>query len=330
MPFASQPTQDCPLAVIQPRAEARLAALDPALVLSAYRTHGALLLRGFAYELTEFRAFCRGFCPTAAINESPGRISLGEAADVQTVNLGADTFPLHPELSREPWKPDTAFFACLSPPAPQSGGETTLCDGIALAEALPADVRAGFAERRLVYMMPTFPELFTFWLGTRTPAVELLANPPRSCPYQFVTLRGGQIVRSFSRPALHRPMFDDRLAFGNFLLFARYYLGREDFPLLDGLCEVPENWTAAAQAAGEKLTYAHAWEKGDVLMLDNTRFLHGRRAITNPGARKIATYFGYLADAPMNPEEPADPVWRQRDIVPPRNPAFAQTAFITS
>lgn len=170
--------------------------------------------------------------------------------------------------------------------------------------------------------MPTWPGLFDFWLGTPAPDAALLAAPPASCPYRFETMSGGEVVRSFSRPALHRPMFADELAFGNFLLFARHYLGRNDFPLLDDFTPVPQPWTDAAQSAGEALSYAHRWRQGDILMLDNTRFMHGRRAIEDAHARNIVTYFGYLAAAPRNPEEPHDPVWRQRDFIPPRNPAM--------
>lgn len=322
MTGVAPPTPGCPLVFIEPAGSRALSEIDPAPVMAAYRAHGALLLRGFAYELAEFRAFCRGFCPTAAINESPGRVNVGQEADVQSVNLGEDAFPLHPELSREPWKPDTAFFACLAPPARGGGGETTVCDGIALADALPNPVRVGFAAHRLLYLMPTWPELFAFWLGTPSPSAALLANPPETCPYRFLTLGNGQVMRGFTRPALHRPMFADRLAFGNFLLFARYHVGRRDFPLFADFSPVPDAWAEAAQRAGEAHSYAHDWQQGDILMLDNTRFMHGRRAIADAHARNIVTYFGYLAAAPPNPEEPRNPIWRQRDFTPPRNPAM--------
>lgn len=318
------PLPDRPLVEIVSERAADLSELDCAELLHHYCGHGALLLRGFAYDLAAFRALCRSLCPTAAINESPGRVTVAQSHDVQSVNLGEDAFPLHPELSREPWKPDTAFFACLAPPAAGSGGETTVCDGVALVRALAPAVRHSLAVRRLVYMMPTWPGLFDFWLGTAQPDARLLAEPPASCPYNFVALPNGAIMRSFSRPALHQPMFTAEPAFGNFLLFARYHARRRDFPLLDDLTPVPDAWMEAVRAAAEPLTYAHGWRQGDILILDNTRFMHGRRAIADPGSRRIVTYFGYLADAPLNPEEPVDPVWRRRDFVPPRNPAMAQ------
>lgn len=289
-------------------------ALDAALVMGLFRAHGALLLRGFGADLAAFRAFAMQFCATTVLNESPDRRQLDPALNIQTVNGGVDPFPLHPELSREPWKPDACFFACLSPPT--RGGETTVCDGVALVRALPDAVREGLAGRRLLYLQGAPPEVLRFWLGTETPSEAERLDPPPGCPYSFPIVRG-QIVRAFSRPALHTPLFTDQPAFGNFLLFARYYNGVHGFPCFENGEAVPDAWLESVRIAAEPLTFAVTWAKGDILMLDNSRFLHGRRAITDPGERLIASLFGYLRDAPRNPEEPADPIWRRETFRPP-------------
>ncbi len=164
------------------------------------------------------------------------------------------------------------------------------------------------------------PWLLSYWFGTETPAFEALKNPPADCPYRFSMIEG-QLVRFFSRPALHRPMFADEAAFGNFLLFARYYNGRRDFPLLDDGHIVPDAWVEAVQQTATRLAVPIIWQDGDLLMLDNSRFMHGRNPIADPSARLIASYFGYLNFAPANPEEPADPVWRRRLFAPPQPPA---------
>ena len=292
--------------------------LDPDAVMAQFQAHGALLLRGFGADLEQFHAFAKLFSRTAVVNESPGRTALDPTKSLYSVDGGTNAFALHPELSREPWKPDLALFACLSEPG--SGGQTTVCDGIALANALPDEVRRGLEGRRLIYLKGVWPELLQFWLGTATPDDALLRNPPPHCPYKFMRLNDGRIARYFSRPALHQPMFADALAFGNFLLFARFNNGRGDFPLLDDMRPVPEAWLQAIKAAGDRLTYAIDWQQGDVVMLDNTRFMHGRTAITDPAARQIATYFGYLDQAIPNPEEPADAIWRRADFDPPHPP----------
>ncbi len=312
------PAPGRPYAVLTPTGSETLGATDPAQVEAVYKTHGALLLRGFGADLGAFRRFARSLCATAVINETPGRAVLDAAQAIQGVDGGTNAFALHPELAREPWKPDAALFGCLSPPG--TGGETTLCDGIALAAALPAHVRAGLEGRRLVHVMGVWPALLRFWFGTEAPGDAELANPPRPLPYRFFRMPDGRIAREFSRPALHRPMFAEGPAFGNFLLFARFNNGRGNFPLLDDLTPVPEEWLKAIKATCEALTAEVRWQAGDVLVLDNTRFLHGRRAIIDAAERTIATFFGYVRFAVPDAEEMANAPWRHGDFRPPLPP----------
>lgn len=306
-----------PYVLIQPDGDRNILAIDRDRVIDLYKRHGALLLRGFEPDVDRFGRFARQFCRTSVINESPGRRPLDAARNVHTVDGGAGAFAFHPELSREPWKPDAAFFACIT--APSSGGATKICDGVALARALPDAVRSGLEGRRLLYIKPTWPGLLDFWLGTPQPTDAQLLSPPASCPYFFRRLNG-EIVRIFTRPALHHPMFCDGPAFGNFLLFARFNNRRPDFPLLDNGQPVPESWLQAIMATAERIGVAISWQPGDVLMLDNTRFMHGRTPILDTQERIIATFFGYVDFAIADPEEPPMPAWRQHDFFPPLPP----------
>ena len=218
MPHVQLPAAGQPQVVIRPDGESGILDLDRSTVVELYKRHGALLFRGFGVDVAQFRSFARQFCSTSVVNESPGRQAVDPDAHIFTVDAGTRAFPLHPELSREPWKPDAAFFGCLS--APVEGGSTTICDGVALAQALPERLREGLAQRRLLYIQSTWPSLLEFWLGAATPTETQLANPPAGCPYEFRRFPQG-IARIFSRPVLHKPMFMDSPAFGNFLLFAR-------------------------------------------------------------------------------------------------------------
>jgi alpha-ketoglutarate-dependent taurine dioxygenase len=307
-----------PLVLVGAEGEDSILQIDPDAVIANYKAHGAMLFRGFDTDLAQFNAFAKQFCSTSVVNESPGRALLDPGNAIYSVDGGTNAFSLHPELSREPWKPDLAMFGCLSPPG--QGGHTTLCDGIALVKALPPEVREVLTGRRLVYVKGSWPELLEFWLGSAEPSDDVLRNPPAGCPYSLMRMRDGRIARQFSRPALHKPMFADELAFGNFLLFARFNNGRLGFPLLDDYTAVPDEWLHAIKATGDAHTLAVQWQKGDVLLLDNTRFMHGRTAILDAAERQIATYFGYLNFAVPDPEEPADAIWRRQDFEPPRPP----------
>jgi alpha-ketoglutarate-dependent taurine dioxygenase len=318
MPHVHLPAPGQPHVVIEATGETAITDLDPALIIQLYKAHGALLLRGFGPDITPFGSFVKQFCPTSVVNESPGRQPISTAQNIHTVDGGTGAFSLHPELSREPWKPDVAFFACVA--APSRGGQTTICDGVALVRELPEAVRRGLEQRRLLYIKPTWPSLLEYWLSTPDPTDAQLASPPPGCPYFFRRFPDVGILRVFSRPALHKPMFVDAPAFGNFLLFARFNNGRPDHPVLDDGHPVPEAWLQAIKETGDRLSVAIGWRPGDVLMLDNTRFMHGRTAIIDPGERLIASYFGYLGFAIPDPEEPADPIWRREDFQPPLPP----------
>ena len=311
----SLPGAGRPYVLVTARGEADVLDLDPATVAALYRRHGALLLRGFTTDFAAFRGFADQFCASSVLNESPDRQLLDEAANIQSVNGGSAAFPLHPELSREPWKPDVCFFACFQ--APRTQGVTTICDGIELVRHLPEAVRAGLTRRRLLYIQRAAPEVLLYWLGTATPDDALLASPPPPCPYVFRRTSDG-IVRAFSRPALHKPMFADAAAFGNFLLFSTFFNGIPTYPLLDDGQPVPEPWLWAIKDVGDRLSAGIVWQTGDLLMLDNSRFMHGRTAILDPDERRIASFFGYLRFAVPDAEEVPDAPWRKAAFRPPQ------------
>jgi hypothetical protein len=297
---------DGPLLVIQGSGGTPLA-VDAATIESLFRDNGALLLRGFGTDVGTFRRFAERICATSVFNESPNRAILDPASNVQSVDLGTEPFPLHPELSREPWRPDICLFACFR--APKHGGETTVCDGVELVRRLPPALIAAMRPRNIFYFQQASPDALEFWLGTSSPSAEQLAHPPKQCPYFFMEDRG-RVFRGFGRSLLNKPMFSDEPAFANFLLFARDYQHVHNFPVLEDGSSVPDLWVDAIRTAAAEITHDVAWQAGDMLLLDNSRYMHGRRAITDPENRLIASYFGYVGFAPINPSEPPDPLWR--------------------
>jgi Taurine catabolism dioxygenase TauD, TfdA family len=313
MPAISSPYPDRPLTIVQCVGGETLDLIDPDQIIAQLRDT-AVLVRGYPPGVETFNTFAKKFCAVSVFNESPNRLVLDGANNIQSVNLGTEPFPLHPELSREPWKPDLCFFHCID--APQSGGETTYCDGVDLVRRLPAEVRTALENRSLLYVQPAPPTILQYWLGTETPDDHMLASPPAHCPYRFRRFDNGT-VRYFSYPALHRTLLSGDLAFGNFLLFARYYLGLDRIPLFDDGSIVPDWLVEAIKGAADPITFAVPWQPGDILILDNSRFMHGRNAIIESGDRLIASYFGYLNGVSQRPDEIANPPWRKRGFRPP-------------
>lgn len=305
---------DLPYVLIEAGQRAELAAMADREIIDLYKEHGALLFRGFDHNLELFGQFADRFCATSVQNDSHNRALLDSERNIQSVNRGRQSFPLHPELSREPWKPDVCFFYCAQPA--RAGGKTTICDGVAIVDRLPADMRTKMAGRELTYIQLANDKVLEYWLGKSSPSDSELAHPPAGCPFTFERF-GDQVGRIFSRPLLHRPMFHERLAFGNFLLFARLQ-GVSNFPLLDDRTPVPADWMDEVKRVSDSLTAPIEWRTGDLLMLDNSRFMHGRTAVVDERQRSIGTRFGYLNFAEPGPDKPADEPWRRPGFRPPQ------------
>jgi len=132
------------------------AAVDKSTVIELFKQHGAVLFRGFLLTPDSLDALTSEYCSGFVKNITRGRIAISGDGRTQSVNVTPKAFPLHPEMSQTPWRPDVAWFACAYPP--EQGGETTLCDGIALADHLPDKTREHLKLRTFLYRRKTVIE----------------------------------------------------------------------------------------------------------------------------------------------------------------------------
>lgn len=149
--------------------------------------------------------------------------------------------------------PHYIFFHCDAAPPQASGGETLFCDTLRLL------ARASSAERELWRRIAiTYTtEKIVHYGGTFTS--HLITRHPDS----------GEEVLRFAEPV-------------------------EDLnPVRLKIEGIPEDTQKDflddmhVRLNDESACYAHAWVEGDVLIADNHRLLHGRRAFTESAARRI-------------------------------------------
>jgi hypothetical protein len=312
MPKVTLPNHKNPYALVTALNKTEsLAGIDSELIKNLYKTCGAILFRGYELNTKNFSDMAGRFCTHATMNDSPGREVIDKENNVQTVNLGVKPFALHPEMSRLPWKPDICWFGCLAPP--KLYGQTTICDGVKVVKRMPPKLMNVFKERRLLYKDLCKGSRLRMWFSSDTPGDDQLNNPPEGCPYEFVR-EGGTIYSMFTAPALHKTMFSGELSWGNFLLFDRYTRHRNNLPVFENGSIVSDALVAAVKNITDKIEVAIKWKQGDLLMLDNTRFMHGRRKVVDVSERLILSSFGYLNFADTTHFEHQNALWRDPEI----------------
>lgn len=294
-----------------------LLSLDQDMIKNHYKEYGAILFRGFNFDVDTFKSFTSYFCGSTVSNESPGRKTIDPDSNIQTVNTGSQAFSLHAELARVPWKPDICFFGCIVPPS--NGGETTLCDGIEIVNHMPENMVNILRYKRILYQKISPESSINYWYGATNPSDEELKNPPRTCPYMLRRNVNGDVILNYITTFFHKPIFSEKAAFGNFLLFSRYMFEDRTFPTFVDGDIIDDEIAETIKDVSDKLTVAINWQKNDLVMVDNSRMMHGRNTINDANERVILTSFGYINFGEQSLNEPIDSPWRAAD-----NKAFFQ------
>jgi alpha-ketoglutarate-dependent taurine dioxygenase len=267
--------------IVQPaRAGDPLGMLPDADIWSCYETAGAVLFRGFTTDLDGFPAFTSRFIGEPLVNGNTSREDVVETQRIQTVNAGHDLIPLHAEMAYGPMRPDVLFFWCLAPPPPGSG-ETLVCDGVDVWHRMPSALRKRFDGRRVVY---TFTR-------SRMIAIQSAGHESRlAADARVIHQRrheDGTMDLVFTDSVVTPTRHDGRPAFANSLIVERDSATFDDGEPIDmGLRRDVFDCTARA---AHRIT----WRLGDILMIDNSRVMHGRRQTQPAASRRIVLQMGW-------------------------------------
>jgi len=248
------------------------------------RRYGALLFRGFAPTMDEFKSLTAKFCEYFISYPGEHRGRVANETDIQTVDVKKVRIRLHSEMSYSPMRPDLAWFFCVVPP--KEGGATILCDGIAMADAMPPAVKRWLAGRRLRFKTDVGPRTWQKMFGCKT--IAQLRNVIRQRSYKDTAVIGDRIRIDHLTAPLAPTKYGKRVAFCNNLMLHRGM--QTDVYFADGSV-LPDSIYDELVRVSDGLTVEIAWKSGDVLMVDNTRMMHGRRTVLDD-ERLVLTRFG--------------------------------------
>lgn len=250
--------------------------LEP--VVDVFRESGALLFRGFGPEPGDFAAFTDRFSSSTLgrLHMAQNRREVADDKGTSTVNLGMRHVGPHAELGYSPQRPDLLWFSCVRPSA--DGGQTTLFDGIKVWERLPDPLREKFATTDLLYSFEASGQedwpLFTGVPADRARTLELLAAERGvSC-----TVGGEETIDiNYRVPAAGPSRFQGLPAFSNSIV--PNLTGGVSFA--DGTPLRSSDGLSILRVCDDLMTPVD-WQEGDILVIDNSRMMHGRLPFSDP------------------------------------------------
>jgi hypothetical protein len=274
--------------IIEAANEEELLGLETELVKNLFVDTGAIIFRSFNCDAANLSRFVDRFSTSRTGYPGAGRKSVVAGDKIQTVSEGSAALELHSELCHTPFRPDICWFLCVR--ASHAGGETTLCEGSALVNLLSSDLRRFFSKATLRYRWVLDVRYVKNLIGTEDDddVAHFLSDDPRGVWYSWA---GDRIAQDFMVPALHEPKFQPGvLAFGNQILHNAVPGRSLKYPTLGDGTIIDAAIIETVRLLASQVTIEIAWRDGDLLMFDNTRYMHGRRPILDP-ARAVWTVF---------------------------------------
>lgn len=300
-PYAVRPLAQRFGAVVEARGERPLADLEPPEIARLFVDSGAVLLRGFQVDSPGFleltSVYCRAFMTYqgGGIRFGPlDRQSIGGNPTLLTTTGHTQGFAmdLHGEMYYLKKRPEVLWFYCET--APDKAGETTLCDGQQLLGLLPAETRRFLQAHRIRYIRRLGEgEWQTAFQSQSLDEVRRICDENGTA---FRLLPDGEGIETefidsafSSSPTLRAEIF-----INNLVLIHRIEQAFESGWVKKNLTSMkarvspmvarledgsrfPDAMIEEIRELSKQILLAHAWRKGDILMIDNTRVLHGRK-----------------------------------------------------
>ena len=255
-------------------------------ILDYFRSYGLLLFRGFEVDDKKMQAFAEKF--SSKFIRDPGKQTVGSIDGVvQLVVNGTDARGLHSENASSPYRPDIICFCCAVPAA--EDGETIVCDGARVWKDLSKASQLLFRAQKIKYPHKFSAEQWRSFFGSDTTIIDVKHALDEIEGVSYSVDENQSVSLEYTCSAVVKTKFSNEDAFANSIITD---YENQNVLLEDGSL-IPNSVIEDIKEVTDRLTQEISWQSGDLLMIDNSRFMHGRRSFTDT-RRKIYTNLSYL------------------------------------
>lgn len=262
-------------------------------VIREFKSAGVLRFSGFDVNTQIFEQFTNRFSNDYMDHKGGGSLrevinkdgdktilSVSYAYNVESQR----TFPLalHSDRSYTKSKPPVMWFYCVRPATKE--GETLVCDGINLWEELAESTRNLFKNNRIKYIRNYRDGEWQLWVQTDSRQEVERYCRDNALDYKFNA--DNSVTTEYLCHAVVKPRWTQREAFVNSILLVLWQ--EEDLKRNTSLVRmedgshIPQEAMNDVRQVSAGLTRKIKWDPGEIVMIDNTRMMHGRQAFDDP------------------------------------------------
>jgi alpha-ketoglutarate-dependent taurine dioxygenase len=251
--------------------------LDKEEIICLFKHYGILLFRGFDVDVETFKKFTNPLS-TNFINYAGGAFSrkvINGDETLLSVNDFKSEIKLHGEMYYQKNIPLMLWFFCANPPL--EDGETTVCDGRQFFNEMSSLTKELFSQNNLKFTVRISKEGWQ-----KKYQIDKLKQLEEICRNNNTRLKifdDQSIILEYISPAIIPSKCGKYQVFINSLLPTKQL--SPNILKFEDDSDIPEEVVSELNKIAEKITTEISWQKGDILMIDNTRILHGRRAFSD-------------------------------------------------
>ena len=251
--------------------------LDREEIINLFKSYGVLIFRGFENSVDTFTNFTNSL--SKDFRDYTGgvfnRRVINGNATVLSVNDFNDEIKLHGEMYYQQDIPLMLWFFCAHPAS--QDGETILCDGRQFFNELSNPLKKLFSNKKLKYIAHLNKE--SWHKRFKTDDLAVVVQICKSNDLLLQINEDESINLQYICPAVHPSRCGKYPTFINSLLPAKHRY--QNTVYFEDDSEITDDIVSELNEVAERITTEISWKKGDILMVDNTRIMHGRRAFSD-------------------------------------------------
>lgn len=243
-------------------------------IINLFKSYGVLLFRGFETDIDTFAEFSNSLS-TDFLDYTGGafnRKMINEEPTILTVTDFKHEVKLHGEMYYTKKPPLMIWFFCANPPL--QDGETIVCDSQQFFHELSSSMKDLFNRKKLKFSGTLNKE--DWHKKYKTNDFYLVKEICKSNGMEVEINEDQSIKRQFVASAIHKSRTGQDYVFINSLLAAKHI--NPETVCFDDDSEITDEIMSELNEIAERISIEISWQKGDILMIDNTRIMHGRRA----------------------------------------------------